>query len=123
MSNAGTRPTILIVDDEATLRDMISSVLKLEGLPLEFAANGQEAIDILQSSPQVQRIILLDLVMPVVDGTGVVRWLIEHPDVKAHTKIILMSATHNLRAAADIIHDDELPKPFGVDLMLQKIAS
>jgi CheY-like chemotaxis protein len=123
MSSAGTRPTILVVDDEAQLRDMLSSVLKLEGYQLEMATNGQEAIDILQRSPQVQRVMLLDLLMPGVDGAGVVRWLVEHPDVRARTKIILMSANHNLRAAMDLVHDGELPKPFGVDTMLEKVAA
>lgn len=122
MRDAGTRPTILIVDDEASLRDMLSSVLRLEGYSLETAANGQEAIDILQRAPQVQRVMLLDLLMPIMEGSGVVRWLVEHPDARAHTKIILMSANHNLRAAMDLVHDGELAKPFGVDTMLETVT-
>jgi CheY-like chemotaxis protein len=120
MSTAGTRPLILVVDDEHSMQDMLSSVLAAEGFPHEVARGGQEAIDILATSPTKQRIMLLDLTMPV-PGASVVRWLVEHPDIRAHTKIILMSANHNLRAAMDLVHDDELAKPFGVDTLLALI--
>lgn len=111
MSNPGKRPAVLFVDDEPALRDMLSSVFSMEGFPFEMARDGQEAIDILGTSPIKQRILLLDLLMPVIDGAGVVRWLVEHPDIRAQTKIILMSANHNLRAAMDLVHDGELAKP------------
>jgi two-component system, OmpR family, response regulator MprA len=118
MSNPKTRPIVLIVDDEHAIRDMLTNVLKLEGWSLELASNGQEAIDTLEKTPATQRIMLLDLFMPVVDGWGVVRWLVEHADVKAHTKVILMSANERLRQASDLEHDGELEKPFGVDALL-----
>lgn len=115
MSSAGTRPTVLIVDDEKAIRDMLFEALRLEGNPLELAANGQEAIDILEKGPQVPRVLLLDLLMPIIDGAGVVRWLVEHPEVRAKTRIVLMSANNNLRAAFDLQRDAELAKPFGID--------
>jgi len=121
MSKPDKRPLILFVDDEPQLRDMLSSVLTMEGLPYETARDGQEAIDTLAKSPPKKRIMLLDLTMPVMDGAGVVRWVVEHPDVRAQTTIILMSANHNLRAAMDLVHDGELAKPFGVDTLLALI--
>ncbi|MBA3826530.1 MAG: response regulator [Ktedonobacterales bacterium] len=121
MSKPGKHPLILFVDDEPQLRDMLSSVLSMEGLAYETARDGQEAIDILAQAPAQARIMLLDLTMPVLDGAGVVRWLVEHPDIRAQTKIILMSANHNLRAAMDLTHDGELAKPFGVDQLLALI--
>jgi CheY-like chemotaxis protein len=121
MSNAGKRPLILFVDDDPPIQDMLSSVLLMEGFPYEMARNGQEAIDILAKSPGTRRIMLLDLLMPVVDGAGVVRWLFEHPDIRANTKIILMSANNTLKAAFDLDHDGELEKPFGVDKLLDAL--
>ena len=123
MSNAGKRPTILIVDDESALRMMLSEVLSLDGYQLEVAVNGQEAIDILQTTPNVQRVMLLDLLMPIVDGAGVARWLAEHPDIRQRTKVVLMSANSNLRTAFDLDHDAELAKPFGVDVLLNILTS
>jgi CheY-like chemotaxis protein len=122
MSSAGTRPTILVVDDEPALRDMLTSVLKLEGYSVEVAPDGQDAINIMQNAPTTRRVILLDLLMQNVNGAGVVRWLVEHPDIRANSRIILMSANNNLKAAFDLTHDGELSKPFGVDAMLETIG-
>jgi CheY-like chemotaxis protein len=121
MSNAGKRPLILFVDDDQPIQSMLSSVLSMEGFPFEMARNGQEAIDILAKSPGTRRIMLLDLLMPVMNGAGVVRWLFEHPDIRANTKVILMSANNNLKAAFDLDHDGELEKPFGVDKLLETL--
>ncbi len=118
MSNAGKRPTVLIVDDESALRQMLSEAIGLEGYTIELAANGQEAIDILEKAPNIQRVMLLDLTMPVLDGAGVVRWLVEHPAIRAQTKVVLMSANHKLKTAFDLDHDAELAKPFGIDNVL-----
>ena len=123
MSNAGKRPTILIVEDEFNLRDMLKEVLSIEGFPLEIAVNGQEAIAILEAAPHVQRIMLLDLSMPIMDGAGVTRWLAEHPEIRQRTKVVLMSANHRLRTAFDLDHDAELAKPFGVDNLLALLPS
>ena len=112
------RPTVLIVDDELQLREMLSEVLTLDGYDVEIATNGQEAITILQNIPVKTRIMLLDLVMPIIDGWGVVRWVVEHPEVKTQTKVVLMSANERLMTANDVEHDAELAKPFGIDLLL-----
>jgi CheY-like chemotaxis protein len=118
MGSAATSRVILCVDDEPAILAMLQAVLTDGGYTFELAKNGQEAIDTLQASPMVPRIMLLDLQMPIVDGWGVVRWLVEHPDIKAVTKIVLMSANERLRTASDLEHDGELAKPFGVDTLL-----
>ncbi len=121
MSNPDTRPTILVVDDDSAIRDMLGDVLKLEGYTVETAKNGQEAIDIVTGQPTTVRVMVLDLLMPIIDGAGVVRWLIEHNDIRARTKIILISANHVLRASMDLVRDGELAKPLGVDSLLALI--
>ncbi len=118
MSNAGKSRVILCVDDDPAILRMLTEVLTDGGYTFELAKHGQEAIDTLQASPAVPRIMLLDLQMPIVDGWGVVRWLVEHPDIKAVTKIVLMSANERLRTASDLEHDSELEKPFGIDTLL-----
>jgi CheY-like chemotaxis protein len=117
-----SKPTILVVEDEQPLRQMLHEVLSLEGYLVELAINGQEAIDILKKDDTIRRIMLLDLVMPIVDGWGVVRWIVEHPEVKANTRIVLMSANERLKLASDLEHDAELAKPFGIDRMIEIIT-
>jgi CheY-like chemotaxis protein len=120
MSALRTRPTILIVDDDPAIRKMLVEVLALEGYPHETAANGQEALQKLgDGSP---RVILLDLLMPVMDGRATLAALEQDQAERQRHKIILVSATHNLEAAQDLQVDGQLSKPFTVDQLLNTIA-
>ncbi|HEV8191704.1 MAG TPA: response regulator, partial [Ktedonobacterales bacterium] len=56
-------PTVLIVDDDPAIRKMLVEVLQLEGYPIETAGDGREALDLLARGGS--RVILLDLLMPV----------------------------------------------------------
>lgn len=61
------RPQVLLVDDDATVRDSMKWLLELHGHPVVTAANGAEALDRLRNGLR-PRVILLDLIMPVMDG-------------------------------------------------------
>ena len=58
---------ILVVDDEEGIREILQMSLEIEGYNVQTAANGREALDILSKSPD-QGLILLDLMMPVMNG-------------------------------------------------------
>ncbi|HEU0027011.1 MAG TPA: response regulator [Ktedonobacterales bacterium] len=103
-------PTVLIVDDDPAIRKMLVEMLALEGYPTETAADGAEALALLARS--ASRLILLDLLMPGVDGRGVVTQLESSADARAKHRIILMSAWTNLEMANDLQVDGKLPKPF-----------
>ncbi len=109
-------PTVLIVDDDPAIRKMLVEVLSLEGYPTETAVNGQEALTILANSGP--RVILLDLLMPLLDGRGVMDALNADPVVRNQHKVILVSAISNLEAARDLAPDGMLPKPFTVNQLL-----
>ncbi|HLY30671.1 MAG TPA: response regulator [Ktedonobacterales bacterium] len=109
-------PTILIVDDDPQIRKMLIEVLSLEGYPTETAVNGQEALTILATSGP--RVILLDLLMPVLDGRGVMQALAADPATRARHKVVLVSALANLEASRDLDADGVLPKPFTVNQLL-----
>ncbi len=108
MGNTGT---VLIVDDDPSIRTMVVEMLSLEGYSVEKAANGQEALDRLAHAP-FPRVVLLDLLMPVLDGRGFMDALRAEPEKRAQLKIILVSAWSNLEAARDLDPDGVLPKPF-----------
>ncbi len=109
-------PTVLIVDDDPQIRKMLIEVLTLEGYPTETAVNGQEALAILATSGP--RVILLDLLMPVLDGRGVMEALDADPAMRAQHKVVLVSALTNLEASRDLVVDGVLPKPFTVNQLL-----
>lgn len=113
-------PTILIVDDDPAIRKMLVEMLSLEGYPTETAANGREALDILDRSGP--RIVLLDLLMPVVDGRGVIDALSALPDVRIQHKIILVSALANLEQNRDLEADGTLTKPFNLSQLMNILA-
>jgi CheY-like chemotaxis protein len=110
-------PTILIVDDDPAIRKMLVEVLSLEGYPTETATNGQEALAMLTTSG-ASRIVLLDLLMPVLDGRGMMMQLDDIPATRSQHKIVLMSAWTQLELARDLTVDGALPKPFTVVQLL-----
>ena len=59
---------ILLVEDDVPIREVIAAILEDEGYEIATAANGQEALDYLQSTDTLPKLILLDLNMPVMTG-------------------------------------------------------
>lgn len=80
-------PVILIVDDARINRELLRLNLSKHGYQFLMATNGQEAIDLLPAHPEVD-LILLDLVMPKVDGFAFLRWRAGHPHVQAIPVIV-----------------------------------
>jgi CheY-like chemotaxis protein len=82
-------PRILIVDDEFGLAEVVAEMLQERGFETELAINGQLALDrITERAPDI---VLLDCMMPILDGTEVVRALRANP-ATAGVPIILMTA-------------------------------
>ena len=114
-------PTVLIVDDDPAIRKMLVEVLSLEGYPTETAGNGREALESLAKSGP--RLVLLDLLMPEIDGRGVIAKLCEDSQERQKHRIILVSAWANLEAARDLEADGTLTKPFNVNQLLNVLSS
>jgi len=70
-------PRILIADDDASIRQLLTTIVKRERLIADSASDGEDAIRKLQEHEY--SVILLDLMMPHVDGFGVIDYLREHP--------------------------------------------
>lgn len=114
---------ILIVDDNADLRDYISRILNTAGHEIATAADGYEALALIKSfTPDV---IVSDVMMPRLDGFGLVKALREDPLV-SKTPIILLSARAGEEATLEGLQagaDDYLAKPFSAREMLARVAS
>jgi CheY-like chemotaxis protein len=59
---------ILVVEDDADLRELLAELLRAHGYSVEVAAHGGEALELLRTAPSRPRLILLDMMMPVMDG-------------------------------------------------------
>ena len=69
---------VLVVDDEASAVDLLTQILQEEGYHVKGVFNGKEALDVLETKPQ--DIILLDLLMPEMDGFEVIQKIKAHHD-------------------------------------------
>jgi len=109
------RANLLIVDDEEAMRDACSQVLAPEGFILKQAASGEEALKILRQ--ESFDLVILDLKMPRVDGTEILRCIQqENPD----TATIVITGYPSVESAVEAMKlgaADFLPKPFTPDVL------
>ena len=109
---------VLVVDDEAPIRRYLRAALGAQGLTVFESATGQEAVQaVLSHRPDI---IILDLVLPDMDGIEVTRRLREW----SQTPIIILSvreAEQDKIAALDAGADDYLTKPFGTGELLARM--
>jgi CheY-like chemotaxis protein len=83
-------PAVLVVEDDPDLREMMEQMLHLEGFATLTAPNGQEALNLLRAGAPV-KVILLDLMMPVMDGWEFRRCQRADPKL-ADIPVVVMSA-------------------------------
>jgi two-component system response regulator PilR (NtrC family) len=101
---------ILIVDDEAQNREFLKDILGREEYEIEVAVDGKDAIQ--KISQDFFHIVLTDLMMPALDGLGVIRWLAKH---KPDTIGILFTGYGSIKTAVEAMRIgafDYLTKPF-----------
>jgi CheY-like chemotaxis protein len=110
---------VLVVDDEPDIRATVSAMLEIEGYDVAEAANGADALRLLEEhSPDV---ILLDMRMPILDGWGFAAELRR----RGHqTPIVVMTAARDAAHwAAEIAASAFVSKPFGYDDLIAAVRS
>jgi CheY-like chemotaxis protein len=110
--------SILIVEDDADLREMMADLLALEGYRAATASNGREALEYLRQTG-IPGLILLDLMMPVMDGWEFRREQRRDPEL-APIPVIVLSALDPQRAA-DIGGNAFLKKPLDFDRLIDLV--
>ncbi len=112
---------ILIVDDEESMRDFLSIMLKKEGYDVHVAENGVGAVKLIQS--EIFDLVITDVRMPQLDGIGVLKAVKE---LSAETIVIMITAFATMETAVEAMKlgaYDYITKPFKVDeikLIIQK---
>ena len=106
--------TVLVVDDEPAIREIIATLLEDEGYLVRHAKDGLEALDTIDDEIDL---IVSDVVMPHLDGASLVRKLRRRGHVMP---VVLMSAVY---ADVDLPGVRFVPKPFEIDRLLGTVAS
>jgi adenylate cyclase len=116
-----TGASALVVDDDAMNRIVLQRSLEREGHAVRVAANGRAALELLRSEPF--DIVLLDVLMPVMDGLELLE-LIQSDDELRATPVIMISALEDMASVVRCIElgaEDYLPKPFDPVLLRARI--
>lgn len=111
---------ILIVEDDTDIRESLADFLSYEGFGVHSVENGQEALNFLLSlqENQLPSLIVLDLMMPVMDGrTFMQRLQDKHPEVKV--PIVVLSATVNRQISHNVVAF--MKKPVDLDDLMGQV--
>ena len=115
-----THCPVLIVEDDDDLREMMAQLLSLEGFQAAAVANGQEALEYLRQETAPD-LILLDMMMPVMDGWEFRRRQKSDPTM-AEVPVIVLSALDQGRIT-DISAEAILKKPLDFDRLLELVRT
>jgi DNA-binding response OmpR family regulator len=111
---------ILVVEDEPSIREVVSLYLKRAGYQVSVVGDGQTALETLSSG--AFDLVILDLMLPNVDGLEITRWLRERGD----TPIIMLTARREERdriAGLEMGADDYVVKPFSPQELVSRVRA
>lgn len=114
--------TVLVVDDDQDIRETIALVLESAGYQVTSASNGAEALSVLRGGSNLPCLVLLDLMMPVMDGREFRRAQKQDAAV-ANIPVVVLSGDSRIESkAAELGADAYLRKPVGIDDLLDVVA-
>lgn len=113
---------VLVVEDDVDIRDTLAQVLEAEGYTVALAANGSDALEILRSAASQPCVILLDLMMPVMDGWKFREQQMNDPSL-ADIPVVILTADGRPDAKVAMAHAaDGLTKPVRLDHLLRVVS-
>jgi two-component system response regulator MprA len=115
---------ILVVDDERAVRESLRRALELEGYEIELAADGHEALQRLEANGEGQPdAVILDVLMPVVDGLEVCRRLRRSGNRVPVLMLTARDEIENRVAGLDAGADDYVTKPFALEELVARVRA
>src|ERR687893_1130091 len=114
-------PRVLIVEDDAAMRDMVGYALAEEGLEVEAVADGESALEIFSSSGPFD-VVILDIMLPGIDGVSVCKELTSKSDVP----VVMLTARDDETSVVvglEVGADDYVTKPFSHRELVSRIRA
>jgi len=118
----GAHPSILVVDDAMTSREIIKNIFKDKYDILE-AADGQEAMNQLHDYHEMIEVVILDLIMPVMDGYAVLEAMMDDPRLRAIPVMVTTADPTKELQALKMGAVDLVVKPFNPSVMRQRVEN
>ncbi|AFY45424.1 hybrid sensor histidine kinase/response regulator [Nostoc sp. PCC 7107] len=114
---------ILAVDDTKDNLILVQTILESEGYQIDLVSDGKSALKYVEQSPP--DLILLDVMMPGMDGYEVTRRIRQNPEIKSYIPILLITAFHESSVVEGLDNgaDDFIRKPFDTDELLARVRS
>jgi len=122
--STGGKPRVLVVDDEEHITELLDMALVHSGFDVERAANGREALAaIAQHRPDL---VVLDVMMPDLDGFEVARRVRQNEGAGAKVPIIFLTARDTTADKVEGLRlgsDDYVTKPFSIEEMIERVKA
>ena len=115
-------PTVLVVDDDRTLCEIMAEALSGEGYRVSIAEDGADALAAALADPP--DLVVADLLMPAMDGAALCRRLMADPRTRAVSVLVVTALPAAAAAArlADCPPDGVVHKPYDLDALLRAVA-
>ncbi len=117
----GPQARVLVVDDEPAIRALVAKIVERAGLEVEVARDGAEAIDKLEARPY--EVIVLDLMMPNVDGFGLIDYIRERRAPRPAIIVVSAGEPAALRQLDGALVHSVIRKPFDIDVLGDLVAA
>ena len=117
------KPSILVVEDEDDIRELVSYNLLKEGYQVAGVASGEEALQVTSKKPV--DLVVLDLMLPGIDGLAICRRLKQDPKT-AHLPIVMLTAKGeeaDIVAGLNLGADDYITKPFSPRVLIARVRA
>src|SRR5687767_11953653 len=112
---------VLVVDDEPAIRALVAKIVERAGLPVDSARDGAEAIEMLEARPYA--VVVVDLMMPNVDGYGLIDYLKHRKGGRPAVIVVSAGEPGALRQLDGSMVHSIVRKPFDIDVLGDLIAA
>jgi CheY-like chemotaxis protein len=112
-------PCVLVVEDDSDVREFMRTLLQLSGYETMVAENGAVALRMMQARRPC--LVLLDLMMPVMDGFSFREQQVKEPALK-DVPVVCVSAVYDAKEVARRLHLPCIAKPVHVESILEAVA-
>lgn len=113
---------VLVVEDDADIRDALVEILELEGYAVSAAGHGEEALEQLRAGCK-PCVIVLDMMMPVMDGWAFCEEREKDPELASIPLVVVSAVAPQDPRNAAVRAVDHLPKPIDIDKLLATVGS